>query len=70
VNTLAESLGGLWALLVLAIKSRFRMGNAYWRWRSETAFGHKPGQQLSGWQRFRAVMEYGRWVYRMKRSIK
>ena len=63
-----ETLGGLWELLVLAIRSRFRMGGAYWRWRSETAFGADPAQRPPLPERFRQVIAYGRWVHRMKKE--
>ena len=63
-----ETLGGLWELLLLAARSRFRMGGAYWRWRRETAFGTDPARRPPRRERLRAVLDYGRWVYRMKRG--
>ena len=65
-----ETIGGLWALFVLALRSGFRVrSSAYWRWRNETAFGHDPAHRPPLRQRLRAVLDYGRWVYRMKRRL-
>jgi hypothetical protein len=65
---LVETLGGTWELLLLAARSRFRVGGRYWRWRAETAFGAQREARPSRWRRALAVLEYGRWVYRMKRG--
>jgi hypothetical protein len=62
-----ETLGGLWALLMLAFKTRFRLRGPYWRWRHETAFGSDPGRMPRRAQRIRAMLEYGKWVWRMRR---
>ena len=67
MRRLVEILGGLWELLLLAVRSRFRLRGAYWRWRDETAFGGDPAARPPLGQRLRAVLDYGRWVYRMKR---
>ena len=61
---LFELLGGLWQLTKLAIISKCRFGGAYWKWRRHTAFGRGyPGR----WELVRGVLEYGRWIHRMKR---
>jgi len=55
---------GLWALLRLGWKSRFRMRGKYWNWRKETAFGDflvKNGEKR------RAMLEYGQWVAEMRK---
>jgi hypothetical protein len=65
---LLDMLGGLWELLLLAGRSRFRLRSGYWRWRAETAFGAGPQPRPTRWRRARAVLEYGRWVHRMKRG--
>ena len=70
MRALIETVGGLWCLMRLAIQSRFRLRGPYWRWRMETAFGHQPERSPSRWTRWRAVIDYGRWVYRMRRSLK
>jgi len=70
MRTVLEHLGGLWALFMLAAKSRFRMNNAYWKWRRETAFGSDPARWPSRHERRKAMLAYGRWVHRMKRSMK
>jgi hypothetical protein len=66
VGRIAETLGGVWELLVLAVRSRFRLRGRYWRWRYETAFGGDAKARAPRRQRVRAVLDYGRWVYRMK----
>ncbi len=65
---LTETLGGLWELFLLAARSRFRVRGRYWRWRYETTFGGDPAARPPWWRRVRAVLDYGRWVYRMKRG--
>lgn len=68
MRRLIDTLGGLWELLLLATKTRFRLNSAYWRWRHETAFGHDPARMPPRRERWRAILEYGRWVYRTKRG--
>lgn len=63
-----DTLGGLWELFRLALRSRFRMHNRYWAWRRETAFGTDAAHMPSRRNRFRAILDYGRWVSRMKRG--
>jgi hypothetical protein len=65
---LADGFGGLWELFMLAARSGFRLRGAYWQWRYETAFGSDPARRPSRAQRLRAILAYGRWVYRMKRG--
>jgi len=63
-----ETLGGLWALFVLGLRSGFRLRSSpYWRWRMETAFGTDRARWPTRRERVAAMLEYGRWVYRMKR---
>lgn len=62
-----ETLGGLYQLLRLAIVSRFRLRGAYWSWRTQTAFGRGwPHGRLARWH---AIMDYARWVHRMRRQM-
>jgi hypothetical protein len=68
VRWLIDTFGGLWELVLLACRSRFRLRGAYWRWRTETAFGLDPARRPSRLERWRAILEYARWVYRMKRA--
>lgn len=63
-----DTIGGLWELFLLAARSGFRLRGAYWRWRAETAFGSRPQELPSRRERLRAILSYGRWVYRMKRG--
>ena len=67
VTRLTELVGGLRELILLGVRSRFRMRGAYWRWRAETAFGSDPATRPRFGQRVRMVLDYGAWVYRMKR---
>jgi hypothetical protein len=62
-----DTIGGAWELLLLACRARFRLNSAYWTWRRETAFGSDPISMPSSAERRRAVLDYGRWVFRMKR---
>jgi hypothetical protein len=68
MRALFDTLGGLWELMLMALRTRFRMAGPYWRWRMETAFGADPRRRPPRRQRLRAVLDYGRWVYRMKRG--
>lgn len=65
-----ETLGGLWELLRLGVKTRFRFRGPYWQWRMETAFGHDRSRWPSFRERVRAALEYGKWVRRMRRYAK
>jgi hypothetical protein len=57
--------GALYELARLALISRFRFKGPYWQWRLHTAFGKGyPGRP----ELIRSVLEYGRWVRRMRRS--
>ncbi|HRP63106.1 MAG TPA: hypothetical protein PK400_07435 [Phycisphaerales bacterium] len=68
MRTLLDTIGGIWELFLLAWKSGFRMRNAYWKWRYETAFGTDPAKMPSAKERRKAILDYGRWVYRTKRG--
>lgn len=62
-------MGGLWALAMLMVKTRGRVRGPYWRWRYETAFGTDPAKMPARGQRWRAVLDYGRWLHRMRRFM-
>ncbi|MCZ6836828.1 MAG: hypothetical protein O7G85_13715 [Planctomycetota bacterium] len=62
-----DTLGGFWELFKLAITNGFKLRGPYWSWRYETAFGSDPAKWPSRMERTRAMIDYGRWVYRMKR---
>jgi hypothetical protein len=66
MRLLIETIGGLWELMLLAIKTRFRFAGPYWRWRIETAFGDDPSRWPPRRQRLAATLAYARWVHRMK----
>ena len=68
MGRVVDTLGGLWELGVLAVRSRFRLRGPYWQWRHETAFGARAAARPTRWRRVLAVLGYGRWVYRMKRG--
>jgi len=59
-----EFFGGLYELARLAIITRFRFRGDYWSWRLHTAFGR--GYPASRLELVRAVLAYGRWVFRMR----
>lgn len=63
------TISGLWALFILGCKTRFRFRGPYWRWRLETAFGADRSKWPPRRDRWRAMLEYGRWVRRMKRGM-
>ena len=69
MKNLLETIGGLWELLLLAIKARFRLRGPYWKWRYETAFGNKIAARPSRLHQLKAMLSYGKWVYRMKRDL-
>ena len=58
--------GGLHELLRLGVITGFRFKGPYWTWRLHTAFGR--GYSESRRELISAVLAYGRWVYRMRRS--
>ena len=68
VGRLIANLFGCWELLLLAVRSRFRLRSGYWRWRAETAFGADPARRPPRRERWRQVLAYGRWVHEMKRG--
>jgi len=59
-----RTVAGLWFLLVILLRSRFRLGGPYWVWRRRTAVGHerRPTRETVA-----GVLEYARWVARMRR---
>jgi hypothetical protein len=61
-----EFFGGLWELFRLGWLSRFRFRGPYWEWRMHTAFGR--GYPASRMELVRSILEYGRWMYRMRRG--
>lgn len=65
ITATSETLGGVYELTRLAFITRFRFRGDYWRWRLHTAFGrgYPPRAEL-----IRSVLEYGRWVRRMRRG--
>ncbi len=60
-----EFLGALWELARLATLSGFRLRGSYWTWRLHTAFGR--GYPPTRGETLKALLDYGRWVYRMRR---
>lgn len=60
-----ETLGGVYELARLAFITRFRFRGPYWSWRLHTAFGRGKPPTLA---LVRSVLEYGRWVHRMRKS--
>ena len=66
---LLDTLGGIWELMRIAVRSRFRLRSSYWRWRAETAFGADLAQRPPFRERMRALLDYARWVHRMKKDL-
>ncbi len=64
MRELVETLGGMYELLRLGVISRFRFRGAYWQWRLHTAFGR--GYPASRVELVRAILNYGRWMWRMR----
>lgn len=60
-----DFLGALYELARLFVVTRGRMRGAYWTWRLHTAFGR--GYPASKTETLKSVLDYGRWVYRMRR---
>ncbi len=67
MNRVWETIGGVGELGRLVVASRLRLRGGYWRWRYEAAFGSDPSARPAVLARWRAMLDYGRWVYRMKR---
>jgi len=62
---LLDTLGGLYQLARLGVITRFRFRGAYWQWRLHTAFGRGYPSRGEQW---RSVLDYARWMHRMKRG--
>jgi hypothetical protein len=68
--TFADTCRALLALARLGVQTRFRMRGAYWRWRTETAFGTDPSRMPPRGERIRSIIEYGAWVHRMRSMMR
>ncbi|HMN41385.1 MAG TPA: hypothetical protein PKE29_11115 [Phycisphaerales bacterium] len=64
---LLDTLGAVYELARLGMISGFRVRGAYWSWRTSTAFGR--GYPEHRREAIGAVLEYGRWVHRMRRGL-
>ncbi|HLP82720.1 MAG TPA: hypothetical protein VK157_00075 [Phycisphaerales bacterium] len=61
----------LWALYELArlyVITGGKLKGAYWTWRWQTALGDNHGKSRR--ELVQAMLEYGRWVARMRRAAK
>lgn len=65
MRRLIDTAGGLYELLRLGVITGFRFGGPYWRWRLHTAYGR--GYPASRWALWRATVDYGRWIHRLRR---
>ena len=63
---LIDTVGGVWELLRLGFVTRFKFRGGYWTWRLQTAFGR--GYPASRSELVRSVLDYGRWIYRLRRA--
>ncbi|MBX3359562.1 MAG: hypothetical protein KF745_14170 [Phycisphaeraceae bacterium] len=61
-----DTIGGLYQLLRLAVMTRFDFRGDYWTWRLQTAFG--KGYPATRAETIKAVLDYARWVHRMRRD--
>lgn len=66
MRALLDTIGGLFELLRLGALSGFRIRGEYWTWRWHTAFGR--GQPATRRELAASVLEYARWVRRMRRG--
>jgi hypothetical protein len=66
MQAVLDTIGGIWQLLGLGLRGGLKPGSAYWQWRRETAFGSDPDAMPPRRERWRAMLDYGRWVHRMK----
>lgn len=60
-----QTLAAIYQLCRLAWVTGFRFRGAYWTWRLQTAYGR--GYPTKG-RMLRDVLEYARWVHRMRRG--
>ncbi len=61
-----DTLGAIWVLCTLAIRSGFNFSSPYWKWRMSTAFPeHDPASQQQS--KHRLALEYARWAHRIRR---
>jgi len=59
-----DTIGGVYQLARLGVVTGFRFRGPYWSWRLHTAFGRgTPGR----WEMVTSILEYGRWMHRMRR---
>lgn len=68
MRPILDTLGAVYQLARLAVVTRFRFGGPYWRWRLHTAFGTAP-PSLTAAQKLHSVLDYGRWIHRMRRGM-
>ena len=66
MRTVLDSIGGVFELARLAALTGFRMRGQYWSWRWHTAFGR--GAPENRRELAASVLEYARWVRRMRRG--
>lgn len=64
LTSVLESVGAVYQLARLSVITRFRFRGEYWTWRLHTAFGR--GFPASRFELLKSVLEYGRWVHRMR----
>ncbi|MEM7756286.1 MAG: hypothetical protein AAF297_11685 [Planctomycetota bacterium] len=67
MTAFTDTVVGLFALFVLAVRTGFRVSgpnaHPYWRWRHDTA----QGKSAAPTSQSHAVLEYARWIGRMRR---
>lgn len=62
---LIDTIGGLYELARQVCLTRGNLRGKYWSWRRYTAMG--PGPTIPRHEHRRAMLEYGRWIWRLRR---
>ncbi|MAA52171.1 MAG: hypothetical protein CMJ41_03900 [Phycisphaerae bacterium] len=58
---------GLLGLTLVVMRARGRLRGAYWTWRQQTAFGGSPSEWPAARKRRRSMLDFGAWVWAMRR---
>lgn len=57
-------------LAFMGLRAGINPRNKYWQWRMHTAFGSDESRWPSARERRRAMLEYGEWVWNMRRYMR
>jgi hypothetical protein len=64
---LLDTIGAIFELGRLGLITGFKFRGEYWSWRMNAAFGR--GYPATRREMVHSVLEYGRWVHRMRRGL-